>query len=1225
MLIRLRMAIPPSIPTTDEQRRALLERNLSALRAVAPELAARVAQATPTPLEWVETAEGPSAVLHGKALASKRRPKTEADTIAATLDKDACGLAVCSGFGLGYLPAALVEQFQGTGLVIAVEPDLGLLRSVFEHMDHAPWIAKGQFTILADPEDATQISNLTRQIEGLIAVGVKFAQHPADAQRLAGKLDTFHARFHEVVRAVRSQVLTTLMQVDTTVRNLIMNADHYVRSPGLESLEGALKGRPAVVVSAGPSFQKNVDLLAEPGVRDRVCIIAVQTTLRPLLERGIKPHFVVALDYAEISKRFYEGLTAADVEGITLVAEAKANPAILDAYPGRVMCVANDTLDQIVGKEVLSMCPGSRDAKAVRGLKAGATVAHLAGYLARHMGCDPLVFIGQDLGFTDGQYYGSGASIHRVWSGELGPFRSLEMLEWERVARQGSLLHKATDVLGRPIFTDEQMHSYLVQFEQDFKDDERAGLTTIDATEGGVRKNHTTLATLRETLDRFEDLAPFIAPQPERGRPPEPARVAARMTHLASRVREVGTLSRETKKHLEQMLEHHGDQHRVNTLIEKVQSISKRAQAITPAFGLVQHINQTGTLNRFKADRSLRMETELEPLEKQKRQIERDIQNVGWLADAAEHLASMLDEGAAAHRGQAPKLTREAAPETLLTSVEENAPVRAVICVDFDRSGLGTPRDLAEDLVLGENALRLTLRRLARAEELDGAVLITDQPERAAKLAGIDAGGGTIDGLRVDLHATAEPPIGERHRAIAQARLSAQNAWRGGIGQLSVFDEVFNADRTLEVMDRFGLSAAVLVGCDWALTDPHLASRLIEHHREHPESRQFAFVHAACGFGSALLARKTVEDLLKRSNTGGPFATIGGMLGYAPLGPLPDLIGRPNAIAAEPVARDLGVRAIPDTPQRRSALAGVLQDFAAGYLDLSSARLAEEIAAHARTFAGPVPTELFLELCTGRMTSGVRTHWLHRADEVVERPVMIERDAKRLIDELAENRPNAVLHLEGLGDPLLHPRCAEFVRHAKASGIPFVHVRTDLQQPDRGLELIDVGVDAVSVDVLARDPETYRTLLGVDRYDTVTQGVRTLGDAKPLLAGLPSPWIVPRITRCDLVYEQIENFYGEWLCVTGAAVIDPAPVAQPRSMSADHDDRITPITVPPEARARFKRERLIVQSDGTALDSRGRPAGNALAEGLVGTWSRAVRGTPLQHESLQLEGLERVA
>src|SRR5690606_10154588 len=147
-------------------------------------------------------------------------------------------------------------------------------------------------------------------------------------------------------------------------------------------LRDAATGKPAIVVSAGPSLRRNIDALKDPRVRERFVIIAVQTVLRPLLAAGIRPHFVTALDYHEISRRFYEGLTAEAVEGITLVVEPKANPAILDAYPGRIRCVGDKVLDQLLGA-------GLRRERGT--LTPGATVAHLAYYLARHMGCDPVV------------------------------------------------------------------------------------------------------------------------------------------------------------------------------------------------------------------------------------------------------------------------------------------------------------------------------------------------------------------------------------------------------------------------------------------------------------------------------------------------------------------------------------------------------------------------------------------------------------------------------------------------------------------------------------------------------------------------------------------------------------------------------------------------------------------------------------------------------------------
>jgi hypothetical protein len=94
-----------------------------------------------------------------------------------------------------------------------------------------------------------------------------------------------------------------------------------------------------VCVGAGPSLAKNVKLLADPAIRKNVMVVAAQTTLKPLLDRGIQPDFVTALDYHEISKRFYEGLP--ELPNVTLVAEAKAHPSVLDSFPGPIRVVQN--------------------------------------------------------------------------------------------------------------------------------------------------------------------------------------------------------------------------------------------------------------------------------------------------------------------------------------------------------------------------------------------------------------------------------------------------------------------------------------------------------------------------------------------------------------------------------------------------------------------------------------------------------------------------------------------------------------------------------------------------------------------------------------------------------------------------------------------------------------------------------------------------------------------
>src|ERR1700745_2842121 len=90
--------------------------------------------------------------------------------------------------------------------------------------------------------------------------------------------------------------------------------------------------------------RKNTHLL--PQVAGGACIIAVQTTLTPLLEIGVRPQFVTSLDYHDICTRFFEKLPR-DLK-TELVAEPKASSAIFDLHPGPVSILGNEFADGLI-------------------------------------------------------------------------------------------------------------------------------------------------------------------------------------------------------------------------------------------------------------------------------------------------------------------------------------------------------------------------------------------------------------------------------------------------------------------------------------------------------------------------------------------------------------------------------------------------------------------------------------------------------------------------------------------------------------------------------------------------------------------------------------------------------------------------------------------------------------------------------------------------------------
>jgi len=617
----------------------LLQANLKAMAGVDPATAALIAQAAPLEGITAMPAKREQAIAirapaadgaRPVALCSAQAPLSEAKRFAQKVQLERHAAFVVLGFGAGHHAAAVIERVGAAGVVVVYEPDVSLLRAVLEHIDCTSWLGSPRLAMFVGDVDQSAITRRLEVAVGQIAQGVQLLTHPPTRQRNGHAIQSFGQMFAQFVAFCRTNVATTLVNSPITCENLTRNLDHYAAGATINDLNGAARGKPAVLVAAGPSLARNVRLLAEPGVRDRVVIITAQTTLKLLLDYGVRPHFVTALDYHEISRRFYEGLPR--LGDVTLIAEPKANRAILESYPGPVRVCQSPFLDTLLGPAARRVDP----------LPAGSTVAHLSFYFAQYLGCDPIIFTGQDLGFSDGLYYCPGTAIHQVWAGELSAFNTLEMMEWQRIARHRSHLRKTTDVHGRPIYSDEQMMTYLRQFERDFA---AAPQVIIDATEGGMAKAHTTQATLADALAQHATTELDALPLADVGL--DPSRLQQTRDQLSRRIDEVHELaqiSRQTTSIFKQMLERQTDRKRMDKLFERLEKQKRRAAERSEAFKLVEQLNQIGVFKRHQADRQIAIGKDDDPLTVQRKQLERDLMNIKWLIEGCDQTLRMFRE-----------------------------------------------------------------------------------------------------------------------------------------------------------------------------------------------------------------------------------------------------------------------------------------------------------------------------------------------------------------------------------------------------------------------------------------------------------------------------------------------------------------------------------------------------------------------------------------------------
>jgi hypothetical protein len=511
---------------------------------------------------------------------------------------------------------------------------MALLATALTCTDLADLIASNRLIILTD-DDKTRLHSRLKQHNTLMMLGAHFVQHPPSMRVSESQHGAITKAVAEFVTYMRMTLVTLVSNSKITCKNIAMNLVNYVSTPPIDLLRDRFTDNPAIVISAGPSLSRNIDQLGD--LKGRAVLCAVQTVIKPLIQRGIVPDFVTSLDFHEMSRKFFEGV--GDLHGTHLVAEPKATWHVVDGYPGPVSLLDNTWARLLVGDNL-----AGRD-----GLKAGATVAHLAFYLAVYLGCDPIIFVGQDLAFTGHVFYVPGVEIHQSWRSELNRFNTIEQKEWDRIVRNRPILRRVRGICGGQLYTDELLFTYLEQFEKDIAEVPRR---VINASEGGAVLRGTETMTLREATEQFCT------------RPIDPARFAYRETTRWRDGRRLGATRDELGQRISELDDAVGlcdellgllrkldgltdDPPRFNRRLVRVDELRALVSRESRAYRMVNAFAQLAELRRFSADRRINT-SQAKDAERAKQQIARDIDFITGIREGAVELKPVLSD--ALHR-----------------------------------------------------------------------------------------------------------------------------------------------------------------------------------------------------------------------------------------------------------------------------------------------------------------------------------------------------------------------------------------------------------------------------------------------------------------------------------------------------------------------------------------------------------------------------------------------
>lgn len=262
--------------------------------------------------------------------------------------------------------------------------------------------------------------------------------------------------------------------------NILYNMPYILKGSSVFDLKKTflakdLENIPAIIVSAGPSLDKNIKELKK--AEGKAFIIGVDSALKALVREGIQFQIALSVDPRKNPDVF---------------ADERVNcfPYVLENYSIPIIAERNTNhlfFEGGYGFETFKRVIRELTGKKLDSLRTGGSVATEALSMAIDLGFHTVIFVGQDLAFTDGR-------------GHVSGFEKSEEADKAHVA--GSTLTEVEAIDGGRVQTDIQMDAYRQWFEKKIEENNDC-VTFYNATEGGAKIHGATAIPLAEAIERF--------------------------------------------------------------------------------------------------------------------------------------------------------------------------------------------------------------------------------------------------------------------------------------------------------------------------------------------------------------------------------------------------------------------------------------------------------------------------------------------------------------------------------------------------------------------------------------------------------------------------------------------------------------------------------------------------------------------------------------------------
>ncbi|MFK4341200.1 MULTISPECIES: motility associated factor glycosyltransferase family protein [unclassified Paenibacillus] len=305
------------------------------------------------------------------------------------------------GVGLGYHIRKFLRRHPNTSFSI-VEPDTGVMNIFLQHLNENDWLADEMIEeVMVGAITGETLGTLHRLIDRVS--GVLVVPWLPYRSLFTAELKKFNEILYRMVSSKKEKMAINHVYEKKWALNSMHNIPFILHSSDfLYTGSEHIAGKPALIISAGPSLNDEIEHLRYIRENNLAYLFTVGSAVNTMVEHGIYPHGTFSYDPNEYNVNVIQKVIDKGIDSIPLIFGSTVGKHTLDDYPGRLMHV-------IISQDELSMhilrTPEGHKPTIINDAP---SVAVIALQCMIRMKADPIVLVGQNLAYRDEQYYAEG-------------------------------------------------------------------------------------------------------------------------------------------------------------------------------------------------------------------------------------------------------------------------------------------------------------------------------------------------------------------------------------------------------------------------------------------------------------------------------------------------------------------------------------------------------------------------------------------------------------------------------------------------------------------------------------------------------------------------------------------------------------------------------------------------------------------------------------------------